>query len=193
MGGGGDSRGWQRGGHDANTHNPSINSTKLNETATDEQRNTMPQTNTLLQPVKLLTKSVTHTNDTFTYFRHTCANNSKMRGKCPCQTRNNSNRDLTHSEHRTCVTWWIRDWPDGGWRYRWTPSRKAGGIARVSVIFSLSIEDERADAGRNGRTRLTRTDSLPRTTTGKKQLSLSSWPWAELATFPSWSLLCWEC
>ena len=39
---------------------------------------------------------------------------------------------------------------------KWTPPRKSGGIPRVSIRFSLSIENEQADAGRDGRPRLAR-------------------------------------
>ena len=45
--------------------------------------------------------------------------------------------------------------------------RKSGGIPRVSTRFSLSMEDEQADARRDGRTRLAGPDSQARTGTGK--------------------------
>ena len=38
----------------------------------------------------------------------------------------------------------------------WTPPRKAIGIPRVSTRFSLRVENEQDDAGRDGRTRLSR-------------------------------------
>ena len=34
---------------------------------------------------------------------------------------------------------------------KWTPPRKSGEIPRVSTRFSLSMENEKADAGRDGR------------------------------------------
>ena len=55
---------------------------------------------------------------------------------------------------------------------RWPPPRKAGGIPRVSTRFSLSVEKEQADAGRDGRTRLARPNSQARTGTGKCSFSL---------------------
>ena len=33
---------------------------------------------------------------------------------------------------------------------KWTLPRKSGGISRVSTKFSLSMENEQADAGRDG-------------------------------------------
>ena len=82
---------------------------------------------------------------------------------------------------RNRVTRLIRDWPDGGWM--WTPSRKAGGIPWKSTRlmiddwwFSLSVENERADAGRDGRTRLAGPNSQARTGPGKKAWFLSGWP-----------------
>ena len=35
---------------------------------------------------------------------------------------------------------------------KWTPPRKSGGIPRVSTRFSLGVENEQADSGRDGRT-----------------------------------------
>ena len=64
-----------------------------------------------------------------------------------------------------CVTRWIRDWPDGGWRYilcRWMSSREAGEIPRMSTISSLSRENERADTGRNGRSESASRDQILR-------------------------------
>ena len=48
----------------------------------------------------------------------------------------------------------------------WTPLRRAGRIQRVSV------ENEKADAGRDGRTRLAIIDSQARTGTGKNIIFL---------------------
>ena len=45
--------------------------------------------------------------------------------------------------------------------------RKARLISRVSTRFSLSVENEQADPGRDGRTRLARPNSQARTGTGK--------------------------
>ena len=50
----------------------------------------------------------------------------------------------------------------------WTPSRKAGGIPRVRTRLSLSVENEQADAERDGRTCLARPNSQARTGTKKK-------------------------
>ena len=46
----------------------------------------------------------------------------------------------------------------GGIISKWTmtPPRKAGGIPRVNTRFSLSVENEQADAKRNRRTGLAR-------------------------------------
>ena len=41
----------------------------------------------------------------------------------------------------------------------WTSSRKSGGIQRVSTRFSLTVENEEADARRGGRTRRARPNS----------------------------------
>ena len=51
--------------------------------------------------------------------------------------------------------------------YMWTPSWKAVGISRVSTRFSLSVENERADVGRDGRTRPAKSISQARMGTGK--------------------------
>ena len=48
---------------------------------------------------------------------------------------------------------------------KWTPSRKAGGIPRVSIRLSLSVEYEQTDAGRDDQTRLARPNSRARTGT----------------------------
>ena len=40
---------------------------------------------------------------------------------------------------------------------KWTPPRKSGGIPCAITRFSLSVEIEQADAGRDGRTRLAET------------------------------------
>ena len=46
---------------------------------------------------------------------------------------------------------------------KWTPPRKSGGIPRVSTRFSLSVKNEKANAGRDGRTCLARPNSQART------------------------------
>ena len=51
---------------------------------------------------------------------------------------------------------------------------ESGGIPRVSTRFSLSVENEQADAGRDSRTRLARPNSRARTGTGKKTFSSCS-------------------
>ena len=51
---------------------------------------------------------------------------------------------------------------------KWTPPRKSEGNPCLSTRFSLSVENEQADAGRDGRTRLTRPNSQARTGTGGK-------------------------
>ena len=55
---------------------------------------------------------------------------------------------------------------------KWTPPRKSGGIPCVSTIFNLNVENEQADAGQDGRTRLARPNSQARTGTGKSSFSL---------------------
>ena len=50
------------------------------------------------------------------------------------------------------------------------------------IRFSLSVETERADAGRNGRTSLGRLNSHARTGTGKHNFTSFSLPHARLAT-----------
>ena len=57
----------------------------------------------------------------------------------------------------------------------WTPSRKAGGIPRVSTRSSLRMENERGDAGRDGRTCLARPNSQARTGTGKHSFFCSAY------------------
>ena len=39
---------------------------------------------------------------------------------------------------------------------KWTPPRKSGGISRIRTRLNLSVENEQADAGLDGRTRLAR-------------------------------------
>ena len=56
-----------------------------------------------------------------------------------------------------CYMWWPYN----------TPPRKTGEIPWVSTEFSPSICNEQADAGRDGRNRLARPNSLARTGTGK--------------------------
>ena len=55
---------------------------------------------------------------------------------------------------------------------KWTPWQKAGGTPGVSTRFNLSVENEQADAGRDGRTRLARPNSQARTGTaaGEKNI-----------------------
>ena len=55
------------------------------------------------------------------------------------------------------------------------PPRKSEGIPWVSTRFSLSMENEQADAGRDGQTRLARPSSQAQTGTGNYQFSLFSW------------------
>ena len=50
---------------------------------------------------------------------------------------------------------------------KWIPPRKSGGIPQVCTIFSRSMENEQADAGRDGRTCLARLNSQAQTGTGK--------------------------
>ena len=56
---------------------------------------------------------------------------------------------------------------DGINEWTMTPSRKAGGSPRENTRFSLCVEDEQADAGRDGQTCLARSNSQARTATGK--------------------------
>ena len=66
--------------------------------------------------------------------------------------------------------------------HKWTPPRKAGGI---STRFSLSAENEQADAGRDSRTCFARPSSQEAPTgTGKYSFSLLSWPREGLAILP---------
>ena len=58
----------------------------------------------------------------------------------------------------------------------WTPPRESGGIPRVSTRFSLSVENDQVDAGRDGRTHLATPNSQARTGTRKYSLSLFSLP-----------------
>ena len=56
---------------------------------------------------------------------------------------------------------------------------------RVSTRFSLNVENERGEAGRDRQTRLARPNFQPRKGIGKKTSSLFSWPRAGLvATIP---------
>ena len=50
---------------------------------------------------------------------------------------------------------------------KWTPLRKSPGIPYVSTRFSLNVENEQADARRDCRTCLARSNSQARTGTGK--------------------------
>ena len=52
-----------------------------------------------------------------------------------------------------------------------TLRESTGEIPRLSTRFSLSMENEQANAGRDGRTCLARPNSQPRTGTGKCSLS----------------------
>ena len=45
---------------------------------------------------------------------------------------------------------------------KWTAPRKSGEIPCVSTRFSLSVDNEQADAGQDSRTRLTRPNSQTR-------------------------------
>ena len=51
---------------------------------------------------------------------------------------------------------------------------KRGGIPCLSTRFSMSVENEQADAGRDGQTCLARPNSQARTETGKYLFSLLS-------------------
>ena len=57
---------------------------------------------------------------------------------------------------------------------KWTPPQKSGGIPRVSTTFSLSVENEQAEAGWDGQTRFARPNSEARTGTGKYSCYLFS-------------------
>ena len=65
-----------------------------------------------------------------------------------------------------------------------------GGIPWGNTRFSLSMENEQADAGRDGRTHLAGPKYQARTGTGKKTFFLFRWSRAGLATLPGWSILC---
>ena len=56
----------------------------------------------------------------------------------------------------------------------WTLSRKSGGIPSVSTRFSLSMDNEQADVGRDSWTRLARPTSQARMGTGKCSLPYSA-------------------
>ena len=58
------------------------------------------------------------------------------------------------------------------------------GLTRWRKAFNLNVEDEKADAGRDGRTCPARPNSQARTWTGKYSLLLFSRPRAGLATLP---------
>ena len=57
---------------------------------------------------------------------------------------------------------------------KWTPPWKSGGIPCVSIIFSLTVENEQAESSRDGRNRLAKLNSQARTGTGKSSFSLFS-------------------
>ena len=57
-----------------------------------------------------------------------------------------------------------------GGKYIWTPLRTLGGIPRVSTRFSVSIENEQADTGRDGQTCPAKPNSQAQT--GTKKFSL---------------------
>ena len=50
---------------------------------------------------------------------------------------------------------------------KWTSPRKLGEIPRVSTRFSLNVENEQTDAGRDDQTCLARPNSQARTGTGR--------------------------
>ena len=56
----------------------------------------------------------------------------------------------------------------------WMPYHISGEIPRESTTFSLSVDGERADAGRDDRTRLAISNSHSRTGTGKTNFSCSA-------------------
>ena len=67
---------------------------------------------------------------------------------------------------------------------KWMPSWKSGGIPRVSARFSLSVENEQADAGRHGRTRLARPSFQARAETGEYSFFLFNSRRADWQTYP---------
>ena len=62
----------------------------------------------------------------------------------------------------------------GGINNEMDSDAKAKVIPRVNTRLRLSVENEQADAGRDGRTCLARPDSQARTGTGKNSFSLLS-------------------
>ena len=50
---------------------------------------------------------------------------------------------------------------------KWTPARKSGITSRVSTRSSLSVENERADAGRDDRICIAKSNPQARSGTGK--------------------------
>ena len=100
-------------------------------------------------------------------------------------------RTLGRERHRYAIAWLNTLGTDPmayGDITQWTPPRKSERIPWVSSRFSLSVENEQAHAGRDGRTRPARPISQVRTGTGKYSFSLFSWPRAGLSTLPGWSL-----
>ena len=75
----------------------------------------------------------------------------------------------------------------------YTTTRKAGRIPRVSTRFSLSVENEQADAGRDVRTCLATPSSQARRGTEKKinisPVQLTTNNIEGSATLPGWSIL----
>ena len=103
-------------------------------------------------------------------------------------------RTLGSERHRRAIAW-----PDklgtgpmaNVWRYKWTPPRKSGEtpwMSKHQIQPEYNMENEKADAGWDGRTRLARPNAQARTGTGKCPFSLFSWPRAGSATLPGWSL-----
>ena len=80
-------------------------------------------------------------------------------------------RTLDSERPRYAIAWW----PDKlgtdpmmvNGKNQWTPSRN-------TITFSLSVENEQADAGQDGRACLTRPNSRARTETGKYSLPCSA-------------------
>ena len=62
----------------------------------------------------------------------------------------------------------------GGLNKEMDATAEIGRIPCVSTRFSLSVENEQADAGRDGRTRLARPNSQARTGTAEYSFSLFS-------------------
>ena len=77
----------------------------------------------------------------------------------------------------------------GGMKKQMDVAAEIGRNPVSSTIFSLSMENEQADTGRDGRTRLTRPNSQARTGTGKYPFSIFSRPRAGLAALPGSSIL----